>query len=266
MDFCGATRKTSRTNSSGDATIRCGVSARWSTVDHVAPPSRGPADLPADDRREQLASAAGRDLARQPADLAAVVPAAAAVGADADACRCGRRCRARPCSARSAGRRTSCRAGARTAPPLVETNVPCSVETAHCCGVAGLTTTSIGAAGGVRVSQRRAAVAGDLDVRRLGVDGEDLLRRRSRARGSRPRGPWTRCQVSPWSLERIRPRFSGSAPSCGWPEASRSPGPVKRTTRLPGDGACPAAAGPGELLGLLGARRRGGTARGRCRP
>ena len=53
--------------------------------------------------------------------------------------------------------------------------MPCSVETAQWSGSPGLTTTSIGASGGVRVSHERAAVAADLDVGRLGVDGDDLV-------------------------------------------------------------------------------------------
>ena len=61
------------------------------------------------------------------------------------------------------------RAGARTAPPLVETNVPCSVETAQCSGSLGSTTTSIGADGGVRGSHVLPAVAAEQDVGRLRV-------------------------------------------------------------------------------------------------
>ena len=111
--------------------------------------------------------------------------------------------------------------------------MPCSVETAQCSASPGLTTTSIGAAGGVRVSHVRAAVAADLDVRRLGVDGDDqvagdleLVVVGLRALDGRPASRRGR-------EERISPRFSGRSPSCGWPDASRSPVPAKRTTRLP---------------------------------
>ena len=70
------------------------------------------ADLPTHDGDEQLVFSSDRDLARQPADVAAIAPAAAAVLADAHLAVAVDGCRARRTRATSAARRTSCRADA----------------------------------------------------------------------------------------------------------------------------------------------------------
>ena len=167
-------------------------------------------------------------------------------------CRCDRRCRARPCSARSGARRTSCRAGATTGRRWRRRTCPARSRPPTGSASPGLTTTSIGAAGGVRVSQvappsletwmsgdsaltRDDQLPGDLELVVVGLRALDALPRSRR-------GPWSgSARGSP-----------AASPSCGWPEASRSLAPAKRTTRLPET--VPPSSVPGEALGLLRAR------------
>ncbi len=123
--------------------------------------------------------------------------------------------------------------GRQEPPPSLETNVPCSVETAQCSASPGSTTTSIGAAGGVRDSHERAAVAADLDVGRFGVDGDDQVAGDLEfvVVGLRARRRSPRCRRGRWSGSGRGSR--AARPPAGGPRRAGRRRPAKRTTRLP---------------------------------